>query len=222
MPHAVTVPPLRYNRAVLRVGASVLCAALATIGLHTLFPIPLALVGGWGVGGMVLLTIVWRTIWAADPADTRARAGAEDPGRTAMYGLVVLTSAASVMAAVPLARHAANLAPGHARALVTLCLAAVAISWCITHTAFALRYAHLYYRDDAEGVGGLDFPGGAAPSYFDFAYFAFTLGMCFQTSDVCVSSAQIRRTVLVHTTLSFAYNSAILAFVLNLSFGFMG
>ena len=217
---AATLRP--HNRAVVRVGFAACSAALAAVALHALFPTALALVGGWDLGGLVLLVIVWRTIWASDPAETRRRAAADDPGRTAMYALVVTTAAASVMAAVPLARHATNLAPGHARAMVTLCLGAVATAWSMTHTAFALRYAHLYYRDDAEGVGGLDFPGGGAPSYFDFAYFAFTLGMCFQTSDVCVSSAQIRRTVLVHTTLSFAYNSALLAFVLNLAFGQLG
>ncbi len=95
----------------------------------------------------------------------------------------------------------------------------MALSWALTHTAFTLRYAHLYYREDAEGVGGVEFPGGARPSYFDFAYFAFTIGMCFQVSDVAVSSPQIRRAVLLHATLSFLYNTAILAFVLNLAFG---
>jgi uncharacterized membrane protein len=44
--------------------------------------------------------------------------------------------------------------------------------------------------------------------------------MCFQVSDTTVSSPQIRRTVLLHAVLSFVYNTAILAFVLNLVFGF--
>jgi uncharacterized membrane protein len=43
--------------------------------------------------------------------------------------------------------------------------------------------------------------------------------MCFQVSDVCVTSPQIRRTVLLHAVISFLYNSVILAFVLNLVFG---
>ena len=106
--------------------------------------------------------------------------------------------------------------------LVALCLLNVALSWALTQTSFALRYAHLYYREDKEGVGGVDFPGGAPPAYFDFAYFAFTVGMCFQVSDTTVSSPQIRRAVLLHATLSFVYNTAILAFVLNLVFGLAG
>jgi uncharacterized membrane protein len=71
-------------------------------------------------------------------------------------------------------------------------------------------------------VGGITFGGDEAPSYFDFAYFAFTVGMCFQVSDVTVTSCQIRRTVLAHALLAFAYNTVILAFVLNLVFGAVG
>jgi uncharacterized membrane protein len=46
--------------------------------------------------------------------------------------------------------------------------------------------------------------------------------MCFQVSDASVTSCQIRRAVLVHAVLSFAYNTLILAFVLNLVFGAVG
>src|SRR5437016_2847003 len=74
----------------------------------------------------------------------------------------------------------------------------------------------------ARGVGGVNFPGRSAPGYLDFAYLAFTVGMCFQVSDVTVSSPQIRHAVLLHAVLSFVYNTAILAFVLNLVFGFAG
>ena len=40
----------------------------------------------------------------------------------------------------------------------------MAISWLLTHTAFALRYAHLYYREDEEGQGSgvVNAGGGAA------------------------------------------------------------
>ncbi|MBK7397682.1 MAG: DUF1345 domain-containing protein [Myxococcales bacterium] len=42
------------------------------------------------------------------------------------------------------------------------CVAAVVLAWLLTHVSYALRYAHLYYRDDDEGIGGLAFPGGEA------------------------------------------------------------
>ena len=43
--------------------------------------------------------------------------------------------------------------------------------------------------------------------------------MCFQVSDVGVSSRQIRRAVLGHSLLSFLYNTAILATAVNLAVG---
>ena len=100
-----------------------------------------------------------------------------------------------------------------------LTLASIALSWTMTHTAYTLRYAHLYYRSG--GRHGLQFPGDEAPADIDFAYFAFTVGMCFQVSDVTVSTTACRRAVLLHATLAFVYNTMILALALNLVFGLM-
>jgi uncharacterized membrane protein len=98
-------------------------------------------------------------------------------------------------------------------------LGGVVGAWCrLSNTAWTLRYAHLYYRDDHEGIGGLQFPGDHET---DFAYFAFTIGMAFQTSDVGVTSPQIRRAVLLHGVQSFAYNTTILALAMNLAYGFL-
>jgi uncharacterized membrane protein len=52
-------------------------------------------------------------------------------------------------------------------------------------------------------------------------YFAFTIGMAFQVSDVSITSPQIRRAVLLHAVISFAYNTSILALALNLAYGFL-
>jgi uncharacterized membrane protein len=174
---------------------------------------------GWDAAGLAQLALAWATIANADAAQTQRRAAAEDPGRNAVYALVLVTSAASLLSATPLARAAKGLEAGEAGIFLSLSIATVALSWALTHTAFTLRYAHLYYRHDSEGIGGVEFPGCKAPDYLDFAYLAFTVGMCFQVSDATISSAQIRRTVLLHAVLAFIYNTAILAFVLNLAFG---
>jgi uncharacterized membrane protein len=178
-----------------------------------------ALLFGWNAAGLVLLLFSWIVIWDSTPEDTRRRAASNDPGRTLVYGFVLVASTVSLFASVVFSRNAKTLPSQSAHHLGILSLATVALSWALLQTAFALRYGHLYYREDEEGVGGVEFPGKQAPSYFDFAYFAFTIGMCFQTSDVCVTSHQIRRAVLLHAVISFAYNTAILAFVLNLVFG---
>ena len=123
-----------------------------------------------GSRGVSLLLLARFTIVMCSAEATQTRAAAEDPGRTAVYALVLLTSGSSLLATTALV-HRARLLPGsEGGALVGLSLANVALCWALTHTAFTLRYAHLYYRRDEEGVGGVEFPGGAQPSYFDFAY----------------------------------------------------
>jgi len=182
---------------------------------------PTRIVAGWDVGATTLLGTIWTLSVATDPERTRCRAAAVDPGRTAVWILVLFASACSLFAAAGLMRHARTIAPLGSTLLIIASLIAVITAWFLTHTAFTLRYAHLYYRDDDEGEGGLIFPGDRKPSDFDFAYFSFTVGMCFQVSDVTVTSPQIRRAVLGHALLSFAYNTVILALALNLLFGIL-
>jgi len=212
-------PPIDTRRALVRVAISLAGGAAAFLGLAGRLPTTAATLVSWDTFGLVLLALSWGGVSSADAKATRDRAGAEDPGRTLVYVIVVLTSSVSLLGATLLVRNPHALTPGLAGAAAALCLVTVALAWTMTHVAFTFRYAHLYYREDSEGVGGIDFPGGVPPAYFDFAYFAFTIGMCFQVSDVCVSSHQIRRTVLLHAIMSFAYNSIILAFVLTLVFG---
>jgi len=221
-----TTPPRAYSdwdlrQARGRVVLAFVLSAVVFFSLHAL-PTALRLVLAWDAAGLTLLTVSWLIIWHSDAPLTEKRAGAEDPGRKAVWLIVLLGSTFSLFASAVVLRTAKGLSPEHSAILAAACLAAVVIAWLLTHTAYALRYAHLYYRDDAEGVGGLSFPGDQAPDAFDFAYFAFTVGMCFQVSDVTVTSRGIRRQALFHACLSFAYNTAILALALNLAFGLLG
>ncbi len=185
----------------------------------------LRVVAGWNAAAVTLLGLAWSIIWQCDVEQTRCRAAREDPGRNTVSALVLAASTFSLFSATYVLRRAKTLAPNQEAELIVLCLAAVVSAWCLTHTAYTLRYAHLYYRDDdSDGgrCGGLGFPGDEAPNYFDFAYFSFTVGMCFQVSDVTVISKSIRRAVLMHSVLSFAYNTAILALAMNLVAGLLG
>jgi uncharacterized membrane protein len=215
-----TVALLHPRHALGRIALALALGIAAGLLLSLRYRTALATIGGWDVGGLALLTIAWLIIAPSDAAATRKRAAADDPGRTAVYALTLLTSATSLLAATVLVGGSRDMTSEASRELIVLCLLTVAVSWTLTHTAFALRYAHLYYREGGGAAGGVDFPGDEPPSYSDFAYLAFTVGMTFQVSDTAVSGAQIRRTVLLHAAISFAYNTLILAFVLNLVFGF--
>jgi uncharacterized membrane protein len=103
-----------------------------------------------------------------------------------------------------------------------LVVATLALAWAFANAVYTLHYAHLYYTADDGGqdMAGLDFPGGRKePDYADFAYFAFTLGIALQTSDVCITSPGIRRTVTVHCIAAFVYNLGVLALAVNILSG---
>jgi uncharacterized membrane protein len=71
----------------------------------------------------------------------------------------------------------------------------------------------------AERRTGFQFPGDDPPDGMDFAYFSFTVGMTFQVSDVQVMKSRCRRTVLGHGMLAFAYNTLLIALVVNTALG---
>lgn len=211
---------LSIMRARRRFVIAIVVALLTAAAMHG-YGVAVRAVAGWDAGAAVLLLMTWWVIVSSGARQTRRRAAMQDPGRTVIWVLVLISSVISLFSAAGLLRSARHVdAP---RLLLSaLCLGAVALSWLLTHTAYALRYAHLYYREDDEGEGGLTFPGNAPPDDWDFAYFAFTLGMCFQVSDVCITSRTIRRYALIHAVLSFAYNTAIIALALNIAFGLLG
>lgn len=169
----------------------------------------------------------WLILLTSSSQQTRQRAAVDFPGR-ATFGLIrLLVSITGLVAAVWLLRPEA---PGTSSTQTVLDLVlgigAIASSWLLLHTAYTMRYAHLYFYTESDGAdnqantqaGGLAF-AGAPPDDMDFAYFAFTIGMAFQTSDTGVITGRMRRVVLAHALLSFVYNTTIVALAISLIAG---
>jgi uncharacterized membrane protein len=87
----------------------------------------------------------------------------------------------------------------------------VVLSWAVINTLFTLRYAHLHFASPAAGIDFEDVARADQPDYRDFAYVAFTIGMCYQVSDTTVRNPRIRRTVLSHALLSYVFGVVIVA-----------
>ena len=103
-----------------------------------------------------------------------------------------------------------------------LAAATVAGSWIAVGLAFTSHYAHLYYAAPA-GARPLRFPEDPPnPGYWDFAYFAFTISVAAQTSDVSVVTTDMRRLVVVQSVLGFLFNAAIIGFSINVFAGAVG
>lgn len=179
----------------------------------------------YDAGAIALLTWHWALIWRTNAETTKRRAAAEDPGRDTVFVLTLIAVGFGFAAAFAvLGRGPLDRVPAHVALLYILGFGAIVLGWLQIHTEFCLRYAHLYYRDsdrDKESDRGLSFPGGEEPNYMDFAYFSFVVGMTFQVSDVQITARAIRRAVLGHGLVSFAYNTAILALVVNIVSGLL-
>src|SRR5205823_6262617 len=94
--------------------------------------------------------------------------------------------------------------------------ASIVASWGVVHTVYALKYARLYYEGPD---GGIDFDGDHPPTYVDFAYLAFTVGMTFQVSDTEINARVIRAAVLRQSLLAYLFGAVILAATINLLAG---
>jgi len=182
-------------------------------------------VAAYDVGAGILILVFWTLGMHRNPQNTARRASAEDPGRNAMMIVVLLSVAVALSSAVIILGRGPHLANANEKAIAyALAIAAAGLGWGLIHTMFAFRYAHLYYYDDDEdneADRGLTFPGTDDPNDYDFAYFSFVIGMTFQVSDVQVTDRGVRRVVMVHGLISFAYNTTILALGINILSGLL-
>jgi uncharacterized membrane protein len=196
--------------------------ALATTALDPRAHLATRAIAAWDGLCLTYLGLVWRAIAGTTLHDIRARAEREDEGRGLILGLVLAASAASLVAMgfeLSIAKHAT----GFSRAAhVAAAAGSVGLSWLMVQVIFALHYAHEYYTAHPEsGVdcGGLMFPGGEPPDYWDFLHFAIVIGVAAQTADIAFERKDLRRLGTVHAVLAFGFNTVVVALTINLMAG---
>lgn len=170
---------------------------------------------GWVCAALVFTIVTWCAVWPLDAAGTRAAAQREDPSR-ALADVVILSGSAASLGGVALVLLAGSSAVVSKDAQAAISMAAVTLSWLCVHTVFTTRYAKLYYGD---GRAGIVFNQPEAPTYRDFAYLAFTVGMTFQVSDTAISDPLVRHTALRHALVSYLLGVVVIATTINLVAG---
>ena len=167
---------------------------------------------GFDIAALGFLLSCLPLLSGTDAAAIRSHAAKNDTNRllllviTSIVMLVVLVTVWVELSSATSAKPASA-----ALVIVTLTLA-----WLFSNSVYALHYAHLHYgQHKGRDRGGVDFPGSGEPDYGDFVYFAFTLGMTFQTSDVAITDRAIRRVATVHCFAAFIFNLGVLAFTIN-------
>jgi uncharacterized membrane protein len=176
---------------------------------------------GWRIGAMtgfdVAAAVFLASLWPLlrqDPDSIRKRAAQNDANRVLLLAVTGVVMCA-ILTAVGAELQKGEPLPGAEKGLV---VGTLALAWLFSNMVYALHYAHLFYsRDRGSGKdsGGLDFSGSGKPCYSDFVYFAFTLGMTFQTSDTGITTARMRRIVTAHCFAAFAFNIGVPAFTIN-------
>ena len=180
----------------------------------------------WDAGLISFLGLTLVLMLQATPEMMRHHAQQLDAGRLVILSSIVAAACASVLALVFLLHDTKGLDSNLLVLHLGLSVLTIVGSWLLVHTIFTMHYARSYYQNPrkshhskSEPVKGLDFPGDEAPDYKDFLYFSFGVGMTCQVADVQTTSRSMRSLVLLHSVLSFFFNTAILAMSVNIIAG---
>jgi uncharacterized membrane protein len=189
------------------------------LGVVTFFLLPSSfrlvtrLLTGWDTFVALYIVLVYIMMARSNLNTIRRMAALQDDGRFLIPLLTALGAFASLAAIV------LELGQGqHKSNELMFAILTVALSWAAVHTGFALHYAHEFYR--GAKPGGLQFPSGDKDEhadYWDFVYFSFVIGMTAQVSDVGITDKTIRRIATVHGIISFVFNTALLALMVNIA-----
>jgi uncharacterized membrane protein len=194
--------------------------AAAFISLRDRLRISTDALASWDSFAFLTLILAWVVILRTPQSRLRARAQAQDVSHLVIFIVVVIAACVALFSVGFLLGTSKSVPERDLAVHLVLTLGTVVFSWALVHTLFGLRYAHSFYGDSDEPkqerhAGGLVFPGERPPDYFDFAYYAFVVGMTCQVSDVQITSRKIRRLTLTHSVLSFGFNTIILALLIN-------
>lgn len=165
----------------------------------------------WDISIALYITLAFALFLSCDSNRIHKLAARQDDGRF----LILIMTAVAAFASIAAIVVELGIKPQHTPQLV-LAVVTIVLSWSAIHTTFALHYAHEYYS--GRNIGGLAFPGGEQdPDYWDFVYFSFVIGMTAQVSDVGITDRVIRRTAIAHGVVSFIFNTALVALMVNIA-----
>jgi uncharacterized membrane protein len=184
------------------------------------WPLITRLLAGWDAGVACYIAAAFALMARSSLMELKRHSAAQDEGAFALLVLTIAAAGASFGAIFAELGALDRSQEGYGLS-VALAVATIVLSWTFTHLIFAFHYAYDYYGS-GERAAGLRFPDEDNPGYSDFVYFAFVIGMTFQVSDVAVTHRGIRRVVVSHGALSFAFATTILALTVNVAGALLG
>lgn len=198
-----------------RLLVSVSAAAVGFFVVGSIWEWSVAPLVAWDVAVVTYLSWMYITIHGLKEGETSNFALREDPSRGVTDFVLLFASIAS-LAAVAVVLLSSSSSTGQTALRAGLGVFSVILSWTLVHTIYMLRYAELYYHGRS---GGVEFEGAKQPSFVDFAYLAFTMGMTYQVSDTGFGSTEFRSMALRHALLGYLFGTVIVATTINLVAG---
>ena len=170
------------------------------------------LLAGFDVAALVFL-VSHAPIFSEDSKSLRSAAARNDANRLTLLVVTFLLSVVIMSAVIAELAQRSQMTPLD-KGMVA---ASLVLVWTFANAVYTLHYAHLFYAADDGGKdrAGLEFPKTKEPLMADFVYFAFTLGVAVQTSDVVITSPHIRKVVTAHCVAGFFFNLGVLALTIN-------
>ena len=205
---------------------AVLFAAIVGVLVTFRLPIEVRVVVVLDLAALTYLGLFFALAVTANPQQSAELGRLGEPsGKRVLISTVILScvSVALVITLVDSQQDAGKvLKVAHSVASVL----ALFLTWLLAHIFFAVEYMKIYYDDAPVPAGktpdpGLDYPNRPRPDMVDFMYFAFTIAMCYQTSDVSIVSVTTRRLVLWHAIFSFLFIVIIFSMVINVMGNFI-
>ena len=201
------------ERPSLLVALAVFVGASGLASLIPGFTVRAALLAGWCAGAATHTVLLLRHLAVTPRNRLRQHAALLEDSRWTLLGATMTAALAALFGVIFEIGG-----PARAPHSLALGMATLTLSWLYLHALFAAQYAHLYWLSE----GGLEFPGGKDPDWLEFVYFSFTIGMTAQVSDVTTRSPAMRRMVLAHALVAFAFNAALIGVAVNLLAGSAG
>jgi uncharacterized membrane protein len=202
----------------LRVGVSFVLGVVAGPIAGFFVPWQLAELIAFDVAALAQLLWVWSTIAGLDGEQTSRIATREDNSRVLASVMVVSAALVSLVGVGLVLIKSKKVDTAMEVAMTVVAVGTVVLAWWTVHTAYLLRYAHLYYRGED---GGVEFGEDPMPDYRDFLYLALTVGMTYQVSDTDITDRMIRRQITHHALLSFVFGTVIIGLTINVMAGFL-
>lgn len=176
---------------------------------------------GWNSVVWFYLIMLFQKIWQSEHQDIQQRAQKQDESKWIIMLIVLLSLIMSMISIIAGLSDLPEQGPtkvGH----IIIAIFTIVSSWLMMHTIFAIHYAHDFYIARLKQKdGGLTFPNTEYPTYPDFIYFSYIIGTSAQTADVSITTRKMRLLNIFHCTLSFCFNTSLLAILINVVAGFI-